>query len=394
MGLRMVCCRAPPLIIIRTLAERDDFSCTYVSLTGDKVAAIHTKNGAENLIIAGLESETYTDLGLQIVSPAFYGSTIRRVSDTAFVVIGSTPKEPPALYHVDFQESIKTTLLKGSADVDIPLDFYSTAEHISFPIVHGDERDGQSHALYLPPNNPNYHAPPSSLPPLVISLHGGPTSHVSPGLSLSLQYFTTRGYAVASVNYAGSSGYGRAYQERLDAKWGIIDIDDIASCVSYLAKTGKVDPTRVGVTGGSAGGYGTLQALCVYPDIWAAGVSLYGIADMKTMTETTHKFESHYLDGLLFRKDASEADKAKVLKERSPLFHASKIKAPVLLLQGTEDKVVPPDQASDMERIIRENGGDVKLVMMEGEGHGFRMSENIKKATLYEEEWWAKTLLK
>ena len=128
--------------------------------------------------------------------------------------------------------------------------------------------------------------------------------------------------------------------------------------------------------------------------MWTGGVSLYGIADMKTMTAITHKFESHYLDGLLFRKEASEAEKEKVLKERSPLFHASRIKAPVLLLQGTEDKVVPPDQASDMERIIRENGGDVELVMMEGEGHGFRMSENIKKATLYEEEWWVKTLLK
>lgn len=376
------------------MAEYGGFSCTYVSLTGDKVAAIYTKNGAENLILADLESETYTDLQLQIVSPAFYGSTIRRVSDTAFVVIGSTPKEPPAIYHVDVQKPITMSLLKTSADVDIPLDFYSTAELISFPIVYGEERDGQSHALYLPPRNPNYHAPPNSLPPLIISLHGGPTGHVSPGLSLALQYFTTRGYAIASVNYAGSSGYGRAYRERLDAKWGIRDIDDIASCVSYLAKTGKIDPTRVGVTGGSAGGYGTLQSLCVYPDMWAGGVSLYGIADMKTMTETTHKFESHYLDGLLFRKGASEAEKENVLKERSPLFHPSKIKAPVLLLQGTEDKVVPPDQASDMERIIRENGGDVKLMMMEGEGHGFRMSENIKKATLYEEEWWVKTLLK
>ena len=358
------------------------------------MAAIYTKNGTEKLIVVDINSETFTDLGLEIVSPAFYGNTIRRVSDTAFVVIGSTPKNPPAIYHVDVQHSFKLTLLKTSADVDIPLDFYSTAEHISFPIVHGDERDGDSHALYLPPKNPNYHAPPSSLPPLIISLHGGPTSHVSPGLSLALQYYTSRGYALASVNYAGSSGYGRAYRERLDGKWGIRDIDDVASCVSYLASAGKIDRAHVGVTGGSAGGYGTLQSLCRYPDMWAGGVSLYGIADMKTMTETTHKFESHYLDGLLFRKGASEAEKEKVMKERSPLFHASKIKAPVLLLQGSEDKVVPPDQASDMERIIKENGGDVKLVLMEGEGHGFRLSENIKKAMLYEDDWWAKTLLK
>ena len=358
------------------------------------MAAIYTKNGTEKLILVNLNSETFTNLGLGIVSPGIFGNTIRRVSDTAFVVIGGTPKSPPALYHVDVQDSFKMTLLKTSADVDIPVDFYSTAEHISFPVVYGDERDGHSYALSLPPNNPNYHAPPHSLPPLIISLHGGPTGHVSPGLSLALQYFTSRGYAVASVNYAGSSGYGRAYRERLDGTWGIRDIDDVASCVSYLASTGKIDKTRVGVTGGSAGGYGTLQSLCRYPDMWAGGVSLYGIADMKTMAETTHKFESHYLDGLLFRKGASEAEKEKVLKERSPLFHASKIKAPVLLLQGTEDKVVPPDQASDMERIIKEHGGDVKLVLMEGEGHGFRLSENIKKAILCEDDWWAKTLLK
>ena len=358
------------------------------------MAAIYTKNGTEKLILVDLNLETFTDLEPQIVSPAFYGNTIRRASDTTFVVIGSTPTRPPAIYQVDVQNPVKMTLLKTSADVDIPLDFYSTAEHISFPIVCGDERDGHSHALYLPPKNPNYHGPPSTLPPLIITLHGGPTSHVSPGLSLALQYFTSRGYAVASVNYAGSSGYGRAYRERLDAKWGVRDIDDVASCVSHLARTGKIDPARVGVTGGSAGGYGTLQSLCAYPDLWAGGVSLYGIADMKTMAETTHKFESHYLDELLFRKGASEAEKEKVLKERSPLFHASKIKAPVLLLQGTEDKVVPPDQASDMERIISENGGDVKLVLMEGEGHGFRLSDNIKKAVLDEEDWWAKTLLK
>lgn len=286
------------------------------------------------------------------------------------------------------------TRLKTSADVDIPVDFYSTASHISFPIVHGDEQNSQSHALYLPPKNPNYQAPPTTLPPLIISLHGGPTGHVSPGLSLPLQYFTTRGYAVASVNYSGSSGYGRTYRERLNAQWGIRDTNDITSCVSYLANTGKIDPSRVGVTGGSAGGYATLQSLCMYPDIWAGGVSLFGIADMKTMTETTHKFESHYLDALLYPKNASDAEKEKILKERSPLFHAGRIKAPVLLLQGTEDKVVPPDQASDMERIIREEGGDVKLVMMEGEGHGFRMSGNIRKATAEEEEWWVKTLLK
>ena len=384
----------PPWIVVGTEAEHSGFRSIYVSLSRDKAAAIYTKNGTESLVLVDLKSESFTDLSLEGLIPALYGSTLCRVSDTAFVVIGSTPKSPPALYHIDIEKSVKMTLLKTSADVDIRPDFYSTAEHISFPVVYGDDRDGHSHALYLPPKNPDYHAPPDSLPPLIVSLHGGPTGHVSPGLSLALQYFTSRGYALASVDYAGSSGYGRAYRERLDGKWGIRDIDDVASYVSYLASTGKIDQARVGVTGGSAGGYGTLQSLCRYPSIWAGGVSLYGIADLKTMSATTHKFESHYLDGLLFPKGASHAEKEKLLKKRSPFFHARAIKAPVLLLQGTEDKVVPPDQASDMMKIIESNGGDVKLVLMEGEGHGFRMGENIKKAILEEDDWWAKTLLK
>ena len=360
------------------------------------MVATYTKNGTDNLILIDLKSESFINLQLPIVEIQgnVQCNALRRVSDTNFIVLGSTRLTPLALYQVDVQNPSKLAMLKTSADVDIPTEFYAKAEHISFPIVYGDDRDGKSHALYLAPNNPDYRAIPGTLPPLVIFLHGGPTGHVSPGLSLAHQYYSSRGFAMALVNYAGSSGYGRPYRERLNGKWGISDIADVASCVKYLAGLGKIDSSRVGITGGSAGGYGTLQSLCVHSDMWAGGVSLYGIGNVKKMAETTHKFESHYLDGLFFTEDTTEAEKDEIYKERSPVYHAKNIKSPVLLLQGTEDKIVPPDQASEMEKIILENGEDVTLVMMEGEGHGFRMSENVRKAVLLEEEWCVETLLK
>ena len=318
---------------------------------------------------------------------------MRRVSDTTFAVIGSTLKSPAALYIVDISNPSNLTILRPSIELAIAPTYFSLAEHISFPRVYGPDLSGESHALFLSPQNPQYIGPSSSLPPLIVSLHGGPTSHDSPGLSLFWQYYTTRGYAFTSVNHAGSSGYGRAYRERLDGNWGIADVADVASCVAYLARTGRIDPARVGVQGGSAGGYAVLQSLCTYPRIWASGVSEYGISNMFTLEESTHKFESQYMRRLLLSQDATEAEKEKVYRERSPIFHAQKIKAPLLLLQGSEDRVVPLEQATEMEKVIKEEGGDVRLVVLEGEGHGFRRSENVKRAIEEEERWWIETLL-
>ena len=342
-------------------------------------------------MLVDLESESYEDLDLPI--NAISNNAIRRVSDTQFAVIGSALREATALYLVDVKNPSNLIILKNSMDQAISQSFYSPAQHISLPRIYGSDLSGESHALFLPPQNPHHTAPPDTLPPLIVSLHGGPTSHDSPGLSLFWQYYTTRGYAFVTVNYAGSSGYGRAYRERLNGNWGIADVADAASCVAYLVRTGQVDPARVGVTGESAGGYATLQALCVYPDIWAGGVSRYGISELSTLEAMTHKFESHYLRGLLLSKDAGEAEKKRVYAERSPLFHAKSIRAPLLMLQGTEDRVVPPGQASEMEKVIRDEGGDVKLIFLEGEGHGFTREESVKRAIEEEERWWIKMLL-
>jgi len=257
----------------------------------------------------------------------------------------------------------------------------------------GENPSGVSYAVWTPPHNPSYKAPSGSKPPLIVAIHGGPTGNTPLGLNLATQYYTSRGYAYVWVNYAGSTGYGREYVDSLNANWGIKDIDDAASCVEFLASSGLIDRNKVGIVGGSAGGYTVLQALTSQPTLYAAGNSLFGVANLFTFVVGTHKFESHYVQGLMFPPDASEEEQERVYRERSPCFHADKIERPLLLLQGDIDRVVPVDQAIDMEKVVREHGGDVKLVIMEGEGHGFRMEKSIKLATLEEEALWRRTLL-
>lgn len=247
--------------------------------------------------------------------------------------------------------------------------------------------------MFTPPHNPSFHAPPDSKPPLIVQIHGGPTSNGPPGLSLPAQYWTSRGYAYVHVNYAGSTGYGRAYCESLNYFWGIKDVDDAASCVDYLVSQGLVDGTKVGITGGSAGGYTVLQSLVTYPTLYAAGNSQYGIGNLNLLATGTHKFESHYLFKLMFPEDTPDEERQKIYHDRSPCYHAEKIERPLLLLQGSIDRVVPLDQAIGMEKILKEGGKDVTLVVFEGEGHGFKKQENLKRATEEEEKLWARTLL-
>ena len=250
--------------------------------------------------------------------------------------------------------------------------------------------------MFMPPLNPKFVGPKGTLPPLILYMHGGPTIHVGPGLNMAWQYWTTRGYAYAAINYAGSSGYSRAYQQLLDGQWGVADIADAASCVEHLASAGLIDKTRVGVTGGSAGGYACLQALCTYPNTFAGGVSLYGISDVKTLIQDTHKFESHYADRLLFgtNADLSDEEMERIIRARSPLHHAERIKAALLLLQGSEDTVVPPNQAQRIIDAIKKQNGDVKAVFFEGEGHGFTKAANIERSILEQERWWHKSLVR
>ncbi|CAA6659468.1 unnamed protein product [Spirodela intermedia] len=244
--------------------------------------------------------------------------------------------------------------------------YFSRPEVVEFPT----ERPGETaFAFFYPPSNPIYQASPDEKPPLLLKGHGGPTGEARGLLELSIQYWTSRGWAFVDVNYGGSTGYGREYRSRLLGQWGIVDVNDCCTCATFLADQGKVDGDRLCIMGRSAGGYTTLAALA-FRDTFRAGASLYGVADLSLLREETHKFEARYLDNLLGSDHA--------FYERSPINFVDKFTCPVILFQGLEDKVVPPEQARKIYQSLKEKGIPVALVEFEGEQHGFRKAENIK----------------
>jgi dipeptidyl aminopeptidase/acylaminoacyl peptidase len=244
-------------------------------------------------------------------------------------------------------------------------------EAIEFPTA--DSRT--AHAFYYPPQNADFHGPAGEAPPLLVLIHGGPTSATAAQFRLSTQFWTSRGFAVCDVNYGGSTGYGREYRNRLRDAWGVVDVTDAENAALYLAKQGKADRAKLLIRGGSAGGYTTLACLA-FSDVFRCGASHYGISDLALMVRDTHKFESRYLDRLVGKLPQDEAR----YRERSPIFHLDGFDRPVLLLQGLEDKIVPPNQAELILESLKKRGVPVAYVPFPGEQHGFRKAENIIRA--------------
>jgi dipeptidyl aminopeptidase/acylaminoacyl peptidase len=247
----------------------------------------------------------------------------------------------------------------------------SAARPIAFPTSGGVE----AHAYHYPPTNPAYAAPEGERPPLLVLSHGGPTAAASPAYSLAVQFWTSRGFAVVDVDYGGSSGYGRAYRQRLAGTWGIVDVDDCCAAAEALVAHGLADPDRLAIRGGSAGGFTTLAAL-TFRDVFRAGASLYGVADLAALARETHKFESRYLDGLVGPWPEADA----VYQRRSPIHHTDGLSCPIILLQGLEDEIVPPAQAELMVEALRRKGLPHAYLTFEGEQHGFRRAETIVRA--------------
>ncbi|KAG8377648.1 hypothetical protein BUALT_Bualt08G0054800 [Buddleja alternifolia] len=244
--------------------------------------------------------------------------------------------------------------------------YISSPELIEFPT----EVPGETaYAYFYPPTNPLFQASRDEKPPLLLKSHGGPTAETRGILNFSIQYWTSRGWAFVDVNYGGSAGYGRKYRDRLLGRWGIVDVNDCCSCAKFLVDSGKVDGERLCISGGSAGGYTTLAALA-FTNTFKAGASLYGVADLKSLKDDTHKFESHYIDNLVGDENA--------YFDRSPINFVDKFSCPIILFQGLEDKVVLPNQAQKIYRALKDKGLPVALVEYEGEQHGFRKAENIK----------------
>ena len=283
------------------------------------------------------------------------------------VVTAAGPHDGEALLRLDPRTGEPAGVLARSLPSPIDPGVLPVGEPITFPTTDG----AVAHALFFPPANAAFSAPEGEQPPLVVLVHGGPTSSASASLKLDRAFFTSRGIAVVDVNYRGSDGYGRPFRDALNGGWGRVDVDDAVAAAQYLADRGDVDPTRLAIRGGSAGGFTTLACLAFRPEVFAAGISLFGIADLELIHEDTHKFESRYEEGLVAPWD----DRA-VWRERSPIHSLDRMTAPLLLLQGLDDRVVPPSQLDVIEAAFKASGHPYVAIRFEGEGHGFRRAES------------------
>ena len=301
-------------------------------------------------------------------------------SGSRVICAAAGPDQGAAIVAIDVDNGEIETI-RASASPEIDPSYFSTAESIAYP-----SSDGRtSHAYYYAPRNPDFEAPDGELPPLVTFIHGGPTSATTPGFSLAIQYWTTRGFAVVDVDYGGSTGYGTAYRRALNGNWGIVDREDCEAAARYLVERGDVDGSRLAIRGGSAGGYTTLCAL-TFGDVFTAGASYFGVSDAAALAEDTHKFESRYLDSLI----GPYPERAELYEQRSPIHAVDRLSCPVIFLQGLEDKIVPPNQAERMVDALRRKGLPVAYIAFEGEQHGFRQAANIQRATEAELDFYGR----
>ncbi|HSE85029.1 MAG TPA: S9 family peptidase [Candidatus Binatia bacterium] len=339
-------------------------SALYGFASERRIVCSYTKSGRDYLATLDTLTRTLNDIELPFTSI----SQVRAAGDRA-VFIGASSTEPNSI--VLFNLTTKNLeLLRKSREVTVDTGYLADPRAIEFPTEGGLT----AHANFYPPRNRDYTAPANQKPPLLVMSHGGPTSASSASLKYAIQYWTSRGIAVLDVNYRGSSGYGREYRERLKGQWGIVDVDDCVNGARYLVEHGDVDGNRLAIRGGSAGGYTTLCAL-TFRDVFKAGASHYGISDLEALARDTHKFESRYLDSLI----GPYPKRRDLYVERSPIHFTDRLNCPMILFQGLEDKVVPPNQAEKMVEALRAKQLPVAYLAFEGEQHGFRKAENIKR---------------
>ena len=339
---------------------------TYALIGNEQLICAYSSDGCWHLGIINLKTREF-----QAIKTRYTNISDLQASDSGFAVfIGGSPTETTAVIKLDLVTK-QETILKREGDLQIDPGYLSLPEAIAFPT----SDNLTAHAWYYPPQNQDFIAPSTELPPLVVKSHGGPTAAASVDLNLRIQYWTSRGFGYLDVNYGGSIGYGREYRQRLDGKWGIVDVDDCVNAAKYLVAQGKVDGDRLVITGSSAGGYTTLAAL-TFTNTFKAGASYYGVSDLEILAKDTHKFESRYLDGLVGKYPAEKT----IYQKRSPIHHLEQLNCPVIFFQGLKDKVVPPNQAEIMFQAIKRQGLPVAYISFEEEGHGFRIAENIKQA--------------
>ncbi len=334
----------------------------YGFLEDGRIACTYTTRGVASLAILDPESGAldYVDLPYTHYAPSL------RTHGSRVVVIAAGPSDAPTLLEFDARSG--ETHVLAQEPTAIEADCVSAPESVEFPTEGG----ATAHAILYRPHNPRFRGPDDELPPLILGVHGGPTAQSVPALFPEIQFWTTRGFAFASLNYGGSTGYGRAYRERLDGRWGDVDVADSVAAVRWLVEQEEADPKRVAIAGGSAGGYTVLCALA-FTDAFAAGVNLFGVVDLETFAADTHKFEARYLDLLV----GPYPEQAELYRARSPIHAADRITAPLLTFQGLDDRVVPPSQSEQLIAELARRRVPHAYLAFEGEGHGFRRADTL-----------------
>jgi dipeptidyl aminopeptidase/acylaminoacyl peptidase len=345
-------------------------TATWASPSADRIVTAFTRDGRWHLGTIDVGGGRLRDVRSDLEPLEWLQATL-----THAVLVAASPTAAEAVVRVNLAtghaEVLRTSASQGSQPRVTTLDpaFLSIPESIEFPT--GGDRS--AHAFYYPPRNRDALPLAGERPPLIVISHGGPTTATRDTLDLRVQFWTSRGFAVADVNYGGSSGYGREYRQRLHGQWGIVDVEDTVHAARFLVDQGKADPQRLIIRGGSAGGYTTLAALTFHPDVFRAGASYYGICDLEVLARDTHKFESRYLDSMVGPYPAMRD----VYRARSPIHFVDRLSCALILFQGLEDKVVPPNQSGMMADAVRAKGLPVAYLTFPGEQHGFRRGDTV-----------------
>jgi dipeptidyl aminopeptidase/acylaminoacyl peptidase len=353
----------------------------YDFLSDGRVVFARRSSGRDQLAVVTPSTGEVEPLDV----PSTEISNVRATATTAVYVGAAFTSEPAVQALLVGRDAAVGGLqvLRPPRDLGLGSVHLSAGRHISFPTAGGQV----AHAIYYEPRNPDALPEEGERPPLIVMIHGGPTANARAELRLALQYWTSRGFSVVDVDYRGSTGYGRRYRDELRGEWGVADVEDCVAAATYLADEGHVDRDRLLIRGGSAGGFTTLAALA-FTDVFAAGASYYGVADLALLATETHKFEARYLDGLV----GPYPEEAARYQARSPLTHVERIDAPVIVFQGTEDRVVPPNQATEIVDALARKGIPHSYLPIAGEGHGFRKAPNIKRTLEAEHSFYLQVL--
>jgi dipeptidyl aminopeptidase/acylaminoacyl peptidase len=342
------------------------FGMRFYAFAGpDEILCLYTEHGATRLGRIDLNARH-----LKPVELLYSGLTNLQTNGRKAAMFAGSPALAERVLTIDLETGAHE-VVKVSNPAHIDPGYLSAPQSIEFPTEGGLT----AHAAYYPPKNRDSEGPPDEKPPLMVHCHGGPTSSAGPGYIFEYQYWTSRGFAVVDVDYGGSTGYGRAYRERLNGRWGVVDLDDCINAARYLVGQGLADKNRTWITGGSAGGFTALLSL-TKRDFYNAGASHFGIGDLELFVGETHKFESHYMETLV----GPYPERADVYRDRSAIHFADNLKCPVILFQGLEDKIVPPSQAEEFVAVCKKKELPYAYLPFEGEQHGFRQEKNIRRS--------------